>query len=103
MLKTPHVCSGISQFICYLSFIQVTRYHNWFRLYATGRKVADLISDEVIGLLKRPSLSSRTMALELTQPLAEMSAMNLPEGKARPALKTENLTAICEPLIWNMR
>jgi hypothetical protein len=34
------------------------------------------------------------MALGLTQPL--MSTRNLPGGKGRPALKAENLTAICE-------
>jgi hypothetical protein len=36
------------------------------------------------------------MALGLTQPLTEMSIMNLPEGKVR---KADNLTAICEPIV----
>jgi hypothetical protein len=36
------------------------------------------------------------MALGSTQPLAEMSARNLPGGKGRPARKADNLTAICE-------
>jgi hypothetical protein len=38
------------------------------------------------------------MALGLTQPLTEMSAKNLPENKGRPARKTDNLIAICEPI-----
>jgi hypothetical protein len=40
------------------------------------------------------------MALGSTQPLTEMSTRNLPEGKGRPARKTDNLTAICEPIVW---
>jgi hypothetical protein len=40
--------------------------------------------------------SSRTVALGLTQPLAEMNTKNLRAGKERPAHKADNLTAICE-------
>jgi hypothetical protein len=39
------------------------------------------------------------MALGSTQPLTEMSNSNLPRGKGRPARKTDNLTAICEPIV----
>jgi hypothetical protein len=39
------------------------------------------------------------MALGSTQPLTEMSARNLPVGKGRPALKADNLTAICESIV----
>jgi hypothetical protein len=39
------------------------------------------------------------MALGSTQPLAELSARNLPRGKGRPARKADNLTAICEPIV----
>jgi hypothetical protein len=46
-----------------------------------------------------PNLSSRTMALESTQSLTEMSTSNLPEGKERPARKADNLTAIREPIV----
>jgi hypothetical protein len=43
------------------------------------------IPDEVIGFFNGPNPSSRTMALGLTQPLADMSTTNLPGGKGRPA------------------
>jgi hypothetical protein len=35
------------------------------------------------------------MALGFTQPLTETSTINLPGGKAQPACKGDNLTAIC--------
>jgi hypothetical protein len=47
-----------------------------FRHYATSRKVAVSIPDEVIGFFSLPNPSSRTMA----QPLTEMSTRNLPGG-----------------------
>jgi hypothetical protein len=43
--------------------------------------------------------SSRTVTLGSIQPLREMSIRNLPEGKERPARKTDNLTAICELIV----
>jgi hypothetical protein len=39
------------------------------------------------------------MALESTQPLTEMSTINLPGKKGRPARKADNLTAIYEPIV----
>jgi hypothetical protein len=38
------------------------------------------------------------MALGSFQSLTEMSTKNLPEGKGRPARKTDNITAICDPV-----
>jgi hypothetical protein len=46
-----------------------------------------------------PNPSSRTMALELTQPLIEMSTGNILGGKGRPTRKADNLAAICEPIV----
>jgi hypothetical protein len=40
------------------------------------------------------------MALGSTQPLTEMSTKNVPGGKGRPARKADNLTAICEPIVY---
>jgi hypothetical protein len=57
------------------------------------------IPDEVIGFFNRPRSSRRTMALESTQPLIEMSTRNLPGGKGQSACKADNLTAICEPIV----
>jgi hypothetical protein len=42
------------------------------------------------------------MSLGSTQPLTEMSTTNLPGGKERPARKADNLTAVCEPIVWKM-
>jgi hypothetical protein len=64
-----------------------------------GWKVTGSISDEVIGVFNLPNPSSRTVALGSTQRLTEMSTRNLPGGKGRPACKTDNLTAFCEPII----
>jgi hypothetical protein len=42
------------------------------------------------------------MDLGSTQPLIEMNTRNLPGGKGRPACKNDNLTAICEPIVYKM-
>jgi hypothetical protein len=42
------------------------------------------------------------MALGSTQPLTEISTRILPGGKGRPARKADNLTAICEPIVYKM-
>jgi hypothetical protein len=67
--------------------------------YATRRKIAGSIPDEVIGFINEPNPSNRTMALGSTQPLTEMNTRNLPGGKRRKARKADNLTAICEPIV----
>jgi hypothetical protein len=74
-----------------------------FRHCGKSRKVEGSIPDEVIAFFDWPKPSSRTMALGLTQPLTEMSTRN-PHGakKAWPARKTDNLTAICEPIVYRM-
>jgi hypothetical protein len=45
--------------------------------------------------LNLPNPSSRTMTLGFTQPLKEMS-------RARPARNADNLTAICEPIVYKL-
>jgi hypothetical protein len=42
------------------------------------------------------------MALGSTQPLTEMSTRNRPGGKGRPARGADNLTAICESIVYKM-
>jgi hypothetical protein len=46
-----------------------------------------------------PNPSSRTMALGSTQPLREMSTRDLAGGKRRPARRSDNVTANCEPIV----
>jgi hypothetical protein len=53
------------------------------RHYATSRKVAGSIPDEVIVFYKLFNPSSRIIALGLTQLLKEKSTRNLPWGKGR--------------------
>jgi hypothetical protein len=42
------------------------------------------------------------MVLGSTQPLTEMSTRNLPGGKGQPAREADNLTALCETIVWKM-
>jgi hypothetical protein len=42
------------------------------------------------------------MALGSTQPLTEISTRNLSVVKGRPAREADNLTAVCEPIVWGM-
>jgi hypothetical protein len=53
------------------------------------------VPDEV-DIFNLPNHSSLTMALGSTQPLTEMSTRNLPDGKKRPARRTDNFAAVCE-------
>jgi len=46
----------------------------------TSRKVASSIPDGVIGIFNWHNPSGRTMALGLTQPLTEVSTMNISWG-----------------------
>jgi hypothetical protein len=66
--------------------------------YATNRKVAVSIPEEVIEFLNLRNHSNRTMALGVTEHLTEVNTRNLPGVKGRPALKVDNLTATCEPI-----
>jgi hypothetical protein len=51
------------------------------RNYATSRKVAGSIPDEVIGFFNWRNPSSRIMDLGSTQPLTEISTRNIPGGQ----------------------
>jgi hypothetical protein len=53
-----------------------------------------LFPTRTLDFFKLSHLSSRTVALGLTQLLTEMSIRNIPGGKGRPAHKADNLTAI---------
>jgi hypothetical protein len=64
--------------------LQDTRLRSWLWHYATSRKVAGSIPNEVIGLFNLPNPSSRTMALRSTQPLTAwvLACKGRPERKA---------------------
>ena len=57
-----------------------TRWRSWLRHCATSRKAAGSIPEGVIGIFQWHNPSGRTMALELTQPLTEMSTRNTSWG-----------------------
>jgi hypothetical protein len=42
------------------------------------------------------------MALGSTQPLTEMSMRNIRGGKEQPVHKADNLTSICELIVWKV-
>jgi hypothetical protein len=52
--------------------------------------------------MKRYNPYSRTMALESTQPLTEMSTRNLHGAEKRPTRKADNPHAICGPTVYRM-
>jgi hypothetical protein len=54
------------------------------------------VPDEV-DIFNLPNAFSRTMALESSQPLKEISSRNLPGDKMRLARRADKLAAICEP------
>jgi hypothetical protein len=53
-----------------------------------------------------PKPSGRSRPLGFTQPLTEMSTKNRKimflSSKERPVRKADNLTAICEPIVYTM-
>jgi hypothetical protein len=67
--------------------------------YATNRKVAGSIPNEVIRFVNWPKPSSYTMPLGPTQPLTEVSTSNLHWGKEWLARKADNLTAFCDTIV----
>jgi hypothetical protein len=73
---------------------------SWLRHYATSQKVTGSIHDEVIGFFNWSNPSSSTMAPSSTQPVTEMSTRNLPGGKRQLVHKADNLTAICESIVY---
>jgi hypothetical protein len=64
----------------------------WLRHCATNRKVAGSIPDSVIWICHWHNPSGRTMALESTQPLTELSTRNNSWGQRRPVRRADNLT-----------
>jgi hypothetical protein len=61
--------------------------------------VVGSIPDEVILFFSFSNPYNLTMALGPTQPLTGMSTRNLRGGKGLPVHKTDNVVAICEPIV----
>jgi hypothetical protein len=57
------------------------RWRSWLRHYATTWNVMGSIPNGVTEIFQQHKPSGRTMALGLTQPLAEMSTRNIAWGK----------------------
>jgi hypothetical protein len=76
---------AIFQIFIFHNGLRGTRWRSRLTYYATSRKVAGSIPDEVIRYICWPNPSSRITALSLTQALTEVSARNLTGGKGRPA------------------
>jgi hypothetical protein len=75
---------------------------SWKNIKESSLNVAGSIPDEVIWIFNWPNPSSSTVALGSTQRRREMSTRNLAGGKRRPEHKADNLTAICEPIVYKM-
>ena len=77
-------------------------WRSWLRHCATSRKVAGSIPDCVIENFHWHNTSGRTMALELTQDLTEMSTRNISWGKDGRLPRANNLTTFMCRLSWNL-
>jgi hypothetical protein len=60
---------------------------------------AGSIPHETISFFNLPNPSSLIMSMGSNQPLTEIIMGNPPGGKGLRARKTDNLTAICEPIV----
>jgi hypothetical protein len=75
----------------------------WLRHCATNWKVAGPIPDGVTGFSHLHNPSSRTMALESTQPLTEMNTRNISWGKGSLCVGLTTLPTSCADClkIWD--
>ena len=78
-----------------LSPLTITRH------YATNQQLTGSIPDGVIGIFHWHNPSGRTMALESTQPLTEMSTRLFPGGKDVRCVRLTTLPPSV-PLSWNL-
>jgi hypothetical protein len=85
----------ITSFGLHRSFIMWFLLHSWLKHYPTSRKNVCSFPVEVIEFFNWSNPSSRTMALESTQPLTDMSTRNLPGGKGWRVCRADSLTADC--------
>jgi hypothetical protein len=79
-----------------------TQGRGWLRHCVARRKVAVSIPDCVSGILHWHDPSGRTMALESTQPLTELTNMDIPWGYRWPLCRADNLTTFMCWFSWNV-
>jgi hypothetical protein len=75
---------------------------SWWRHCATSRKFASLIPDGFIGIFHWHNNSGQILALELTQPVREMSTRNISWGLRRPGCRADDPTTFMCRLSWNL-
>jgi hypothetical protein len=78
----------------------------WLRHYATSRKVEGSKPDEVNEFFSIYLILPAALGHGFTQSLTEMSTRSIQimflgggGGRARPVSRTDNLAAICEPIV----
>jgi hypothetical protein len=106
VLVPKSLCSNPAWYLAgwHVTNISITKriFYNTFNIEITmlqaGRSRV-LFPMRSLFLFNRRNPSSRTMALGSTQLLTEMSTRYILGDKVRPALKTDNLTVICEPIV----
>jgi hypothetical protein len=87
----------LDQWVAYICLSQ------WLQTHcATSRKFADSIPNGVIGIFIWHNISCRTMALEVIQPLTEISTRNTFWGVKRPVCRADNITTFMCRLSWNL-
>jgi hypothetical protein len=84
------------------TLVYETQYRSHLRHYATSRKVAGSIPDDVIGFFNWPNHSSCNMAWCSIQALTEMNTRSLHGNKGGPARKTDKVTVNCERIFYKM-
>jgi hypothetical protein len=79
-----------------------TWWRSWLRHCATSQKDAGLIPNVVIGIFHWHNPSGRTVAQRSTQPLREMSNMNISWGVKRSVRTADNLTTFMCRMSWDL-
>jgi hypothetical protein len=69
-------------------------WHGWLRHCATNRKVASSIPEGITGIFRWHNPSGRTMTLESTHPLTEMSTKYIHRGKGGRCKEMTNLLTV---------
>jgi hypothetical protein len=76
-----HCWRGVAIIIKYYNFVSLfLGARGWLRHCATNQKIAGSIPDDVTGIFHWHNHSGRTMALDSTQPLTEISTRNISWG-----------------------